>query len=129
MAMYKVLGRTSGNLVEIEVSGRLSREEIVRMGHEIRSLVEEHGKARLVLQLEQATAIGDDPSGPAPVVLELPVDVERVAVVVSAEEEPAAHELFPSEDQAAIRFFDPASAQLAWRWVSSPSEGGRSVPQ
>ena len=111
--MFRILGRTSGNLVGVDVTGELTPDDFAALRDELRALVDDHEKVRLLFDLADFTgfeveALWDEHSFSARKA------VERVALVVANEHAERARAAF-GLDAAQTRVFEPGGAEQAWR--------------
>lgn len=124
--MFKILSRSSGNIVGIRVDGLLTHDDYQQVLPELGDLIREYGAIRVLLEITgipSATprAFMDD--------LEFDIahneDIERVAVVGNR----TMHEWLAKLTSmmfrdAEVEFFDAADGEKAWDWIE---EGRQSV--
>ena len=114
--MFKVLGRTAGELVDISVEEKLTPEDFVALRRQLDPLIEEHGKLRLLFDLRrldefEGEALWDESS------FEPHTAVERIALVVPKRHATQATKVF-SLGASEMRSFDPERAEDAWLWLA-----------
>jgi hypothetical protein len=114
--MHRILGRSSGNIAEFELSEALSPEDYAALVRKIEALIEAHGKSHLLWDLtglEQSdfNALWDE----ATFAVDHAGEVKRIALVASDEwGEWSDRVLDPFENAEVCRFSDP---EQAMRWL------------
>ena len=122
--MFKILSRSSGNVIGIRVDGLLTHADYQKVLPEMEDLIREYGAIRVFLEITgipYATpkACMDD--------LEFDVahneDIERVAVIGNR----AMHEWLAKLTalmfrDAEVEFFDSADGEKGWDWIEEGEE-------
>jgi hypothetical protein len=114
--MFKILGRTAGELVDIAVEGPLTPRDFADLRRQLDPLIDDYGKLRLLFDLREleyfeGEALWDEHSfGPHD-------GVERVALVVPDRLATRASRVF-SLGADEVEIFEPDRAEDAWLWLS-----------
>lgn len=118
--MIRVLGRTSGNLVKVEAKGDLTGDDLETLGTKLRKLVDEHGKLRILLEIEgtgwQRASVG---VSDGQLDLHTVREVERLAILTGERSAGAADRFFGEVSDGETRIFAPDQEQAAWDWLAS----------
>jgi len=115
--MFRILDRTSGNLVGVGVEGDLTASDLAALRDEIAPLVEEHGQVRLLVDLSRLEGFGK--SGPWDEQgLSAKQPLERAALIVPREHTERALDLF-GLDAGQTRTFAPGETEQAWHWLTN----------
>ena len=118
--MIRVLGRTAGNLIKLQAEDQVDAKELESMGTQLRKLVDEHGKLRILLELTGAVDWQQDSVDVDGGQLELDTrrDIERLAIVADARSADPAARFFGELTDGPMRIFLPDQEQLAWNWLT-----------
>ena len=122
--MFKILSRSSGNVVGIRAEGLLTHADYQKVLPELEQLIKDYGAIRVLMEIT-----GIPTATPHALFDELKFDmthnkqIERVAITGDS----SIHEwmtkmtslLFPKSE---IQFFDMSEADKAWDWIEDGLE-------
>jgi hypothetical protein len=116
--MYRALSESDGNVLGYYCSGKITQAEVKEVHREIRRVLDEHGKVRLLLHLgdlaipELKAALEDLKLTPQYV-----KDVERLAVIGHESWHDWLAKATRLFTRGEVRYFDASDLDEAWRWV------------
>jgi len=123
--MYKVLTPAEDKVIGVHVEGTLSKEDYDNFELLLKDTLEKHGKARLLVHLENFE--GWDSLAAAWKDLELDVrhysDFEKLAVVGENRWQEWGTKIAQPFTRAKVRYFDHADLDAAWKWIHSEANG------
>lgn len=119
--MYEILKESSGNLIGVRLIGKVSKEERVEIVNKLKSLGEEHGKIRLLIELHEYEAFGSETFA-AYMEFLLPVvsKVEKFAFLGDSKLQEIAVEIdsfFAKMFGIKEEYFDYNKLEDAWKWL------------
>jgi hypothetical protein len=109
----------SGNVLGYEVRGKLTEEELRTISEELRAVVAEHGKVRLLVRMRQIPrmelgALAEDLK-----LMPYAKDIERYAVVSDSAIFAWTEKIVEAFVGGEVRHFEDSRYEEAWRWVRS----------
>ena len=127
--MFKILSRSSGNVIGIRAEGLLTHADYQQVLPELEQMIKDYGAIRVLLEITGIPCVT-----PRALMDDLQFDmahnkeVERVAITGNC----SANEwmtkmttmLFP---ESQVLFFDLADADKAWDWIEEGVEGIQTV--
>jgi hypothetical protein len=117
--MHRILGRTSGNIAEIEMSGALTPEDYASLVDEMESLIADHGKTRILFDLSDLEAsdfeaLWDE----ATFDVAHAGEIHRIALVGEPEWKDWTQRVMPPFEEAEIAYFPPDALEKAMDWLT-----------
>ena len=117
--MYEILVQTSGNLIGMRISGKLTKDDYAQLGPWLRERIERYGKLRVLVEMHAFE--GWDSLGALWEDLKLDVrfnrEVERVAMVGEKRWQEWATRLSKPFVKGTIKYFDHGELEQAWAWL------------
>jgi SpoIIAA-like len=109
----------SGNVLGYEVSGKLTEEELRTISEELRAVVAEHGKVRLLVRMRQIPrmelgALAEDLK-----LMPYAKDIECYAVVSDSAIFEWTEKIVDAFVGGEVKRFEDSRYEEAWRWVRS----------
>ena len=116
--MFKFSGESSGNVVGIEASGKLTHDDYKELIPALEKKIEESGALRALFDMEEFEgfelhAAWDD----FKFWFKHSMDVERVAIVGNKHWEEWAAKIGSHVVKADVKYFDASEKEGAWKWL------------
>jgi hypothetical protein len=118
--MLSLKEEAGGKILEIKISGKLSKEDYQRFVPQVEKLIKDHGKIRMLLEMHdfhgwEMGALWED--------IKFDVkhfgDIERLALVGDSKWEKGMAAFCKPFTKAKIQYFDESKANEARTWISS----------
>jgi predicted DNA-binding protein (UPF0278 family) len=117
--MLKKLDEGTGNVLGYEAKERIAEKEFENLSEEVKEVVAEHGKVRLLLRMNEIPKMGLGAIAEDLKLMPYANDIERYAIVGDSAVVTWAEKLGGSSIAGEVKHFEDARYEEAWRWVQS----------
>ena len=117
--MLKRLDEGTGNVLAYEVKERITDKEFSNLSEEVKEIVAEHGKVRLLVRMNEIPKVGLGAMMEDLKLAPYANDIERYAIVGDASFLEWAQSLGDALISGEIKHFEDSQYEEAWRWVQS----------
>ncbi|WP_047865854.1 SpoIIAA family protein [Rubrobacter aplysinae] len=117
--MLKRLDEGTGNVLAYEVKERITEKEVANLSQEVKEVVAEHGKVRLLVRMNEIPNVGFGALAERLKLAPYAKDIERYAIVGDASLLEWAQSLGDALISGEIKHFEDLQYEEAWRWIQS----------
>ncbi len=117
--MLKRLDEGTGNVLGYEVKERITEKEFQNLSEEVKEVVAEHGKVRLLLRMNEIPKMGLGAIAEDLKLAPYANDIERYAIVGDSAVVEWTEKLGGSLISGEIKHFEDSQYEEAWRWVQA----------
>ncbi|MGB3682497.1 MAG: STAS/SEC14 domain-containing protein [Rubrobacteraceae bacterium] len=117
--MLRRLDNGTGNVLGYEVKERITDKEFENLSREVKEIVAEHGKVRLLVRMDEIPKVGLDAMMEDLKLAPYANDIERYAVVGDASFLEWAQSLGDVFISGEIKHFKDSQYEEAWSWVQA----------
>ena len=117
--MLKRLDEGTGNVLGYEVKEKITEKEVENLSREVKEVVAEHGKARLLVRMNEIPSVGLGALAERLKLAPYVSDIERYAIVGDVSLLEWAQSLGDALISGEIKHFEDSQYEEAWRWVQS----------
>ena len=117
--MLKKLDEGSGNVLGYEVKEKITEKEVGNLSEEVKEVVAEHGKVRLLVRMNEIPNVGLGALTERLKLAPYVSDIERYAIVGDVSLLEWAQSLGDALISGEIKHFEDSQYEEAWRWVQA----------